>query len=53
MVKNAQKSLPQGKIYQLNEQRLSEVGTDKLQVMLETRDWSALPIFSLWNKNKS
>jgi len=43
MVKQAQKGFPQGKVFSQNEMRLNEVGVEKLQQMLENKDWSTLP----------
>lgn len=41
-VRLAQKSIPTGLVYTQNEETLVEVGSEKLQEMLVTRDWSAL-----------
>ncbi|KAJ1465481.1 hypothetical protein T484DRAFT_1864615, partial [Baffinella frigidus] len=41
-VRLAQKSIPTGLVYQQNEETLREVGVDKLQEMLLSRDWSSL-----------
>ena len=41
-VRDAQKGLPTGSVYEVNEHNLELVGVDGLQTMLETRDWKGL-----------
>lgn len=41
-VRAAQKGLPTGSVYEVNEKNLETVGCDKLQEMLDTRDWTGL-----------
>ena len=41
-VRDAQKGLPTGSVYEVNEHNLELVGADDLQAMLETRDWEGL-----------
>ena len=43
---SAQKGIPEGKVFELNKQRLAAVGATALQEMLNKRDWSALPVYS-------
>ena len=42
MVKQAQKGIPEGKIFNANRERLKLIGSEKLQEMLDGRDWSPL-----------
>ena len=42
-VRAAQKGIPTGQVYVQNEQRLSEVGAQRLEEMLFKRDWDGLP----------
>jgi hypothetical protein len=46
-VRAAQKGVPTGQVYQQNEARLQEVGTEVLEKMLYTRDWAGLPAYSV------
>ena len=41
-VKAAQKGLPTGLVYSQNEETLGDIGTEKLEEMLRTLDWSAV-----------
>jgi len=41
-----QKNVPEGKIYKQNVERLEAVGLEKLQDMLDRRDWTQLPVHS-------
>jgi len=41
-VRAAQKGIPTGSVYELNEKNLHSVGVSSLQKMLDERDWSAL-----------
>ena len=41
-VKAAQKGLPTGLVYSQNEETLGDIGTQKLEEMLRTLDWSAV-----------
>lgn len=43
-VKLAQKNMPEGRVFQKNRQRLTEVGNFLLQDMLEKKEWTDLPI---------
>eukprot|EP00607_Mallomonas_marina_P010364 CAMPEP_0182421368 /NCGR_PEP_ID=MMETSP1167-20130531/6732_1 /TAXON_ID=2988 /ORGANISM="Mallomonas Sp, Strain CCMP3275" /LENGTH=528 /DNA_ID=CAMNT_0024598435 /DNA_START=39 /DNA_END=1625 /DNA_ORIENTATION=+ len=43
-VRAAQKGIPTGTVYQQNEERLSEIGTETLERMLYTRNWTDLPV---------
>ena len=40
---SAQKGIPEGRVFELNKQRLAAVGSRALQDMLDRRDWSGLP----------
>jgi hypothetical protein len=59
MVKSAQKGIPEGRVFEMNSARLKSVGSERLQDMLDRRDWSGLPLYSPYalqqaskNKNK-
>ena len=43
---SAQKGIPEGRVFELNKQRLAAVGSRALQDMLDRRDWSSLPQYS-------
>ena len=41
-VRDAQKNIPTGSVYEVNEKNLELVGPSRLQEMLEQRDWSGI-----------
>ena len=43
LFQSAQKGIPEGRVFELNKQRLAAVGSRALQDMLDRRDWSGLP----------
>ena len=45
-MQSAQKGIPEGKVFELNKQRLAAVGSTALQEMLDKRDWGGLPVYS-------
>lgn len=45
-VRSAQKGIPTGQVYQLNEVKLTAVGAATLQEMLDSRNWENLPSYS-------
>ena len=49
---SAQKGIPEGRVFELNSQRLDAVGTVTLQDMLDRRDWTGLPQYSAFALNK-
>lgn len=49
-VRSAQRGIPTGVVYKQNEDRLNEVGTQNLQHMLDSLDWSLLPSISASSK---
>jgi len=51
MVQSAQKGIPEGRIFEQNGQRLDAVGSDRLQVMLDSRNWDDLPMYSAFALN--
>ena len=53
MVTTVQKSVPEGKIFSQNVERLELLGSDVLQKMLDERDWSKLPVYSAHAKVKA
>lgn len=49
-VKAVQKGVPEGKVFTRNANLLGEVGSPRLQEMLERRDWSNLPVHAPYLK---
>ena len=41
-VRDAQKGIPTGAVYDVNERNMATVGTETLREMLQARDWTAL-----------
>jgi len=41
-VRAAQKGIPTGSVYEVNERNLASVGASELRTMLETRNWKGL-----------
>ena len=52
MSQSAQKGIPEGRVFELNKQRLAAVGSRALQDMLDRRDWTGLPQYSAFALNK-
>ena len=48
MVETAQVGIPKGKIFYSNKARLEQIGTPKLQEMLDKRDWTDLNQVSIF-----
>lgn len=49
-VKAVQKGVPEGKVFSRNANMLTEIGSPRLQEMLERRDWSSLPVHAPYLK---
>ena len=49
-VKAVQKGVPEGKVFSRNANMLAEIGSPRLQEMLERKDWSSLPVHAPYLK---